>query len=659
MAYSAEANALLARPVRRSSEASLDFRADIEGLRGISVAAVVLFHAFPALLPGGFIGVDVFFVISGFLITRILLREQQTTGHIDFLEFWCRRIRRILPAATVALIGTAFLFCLAPAMDARQLGKSALAAALFYLNWRQAEKGVDYLAAEDGDNPLLHYWSLGVEEQFYLFWPMLFTALLALGGRTPLRQAWVATAVAIAALAVIDFAYGAYLTSTNRSFGFFSTLSRAWQFLCGALVAVVGSLHSDSKKADSYFGVLSVGCLAVLAVSFLSVDASYAYPGLIALAPTVAAALLVHSSAHRRSWGGSVLAFSTLRELGRISFSLYLVHWPLIVAARIFRGAEPVAMSAAVVLSLILAAAMYRFVEMPMRTARALTSSKRKTLIFGAGLVAAGALTGLALRSFGPDHIAIAPGVFVSGEAITGDRPIIYDDGCLVRQDDTTWASCVYGAVNGTKSVVLFGDSHAANWFPALDAAAKTEGWRLIVRVRAACAPIDAPQKLADGTPYHDCAVWRRTVLKEIRTLAPGLIVVGSNSQGHSLDAEQRVLAALADAAPTVVMRDTPRLPEAAVTCLRRERDPDVCSWEINRIGGRTYPKTSETELPRNARILDLNGRLCASGVCRAVKDDWVLMTDNHHLTARVSSSFADAFAKELRTFGSREPFAP
>lgn len=651
MAYS-ETEALPRTRADAPAIAHPDFRPDIEGLRGVSVAAVVMFHAFPAAVPGGFIGVDVFFVISGFLITRILIGEARKTGRIDLLGFWARRIRRILPAATLVLLATAALIWLTPAVDARYLGNGMVAAALFYLNWRQAAKAVDYLAAEDGDNPVLHYWSLAVEEQFYLIWPLLLTALLALRRRRVPPRALAGAGIVIAALAALSFAYGAHLTFTNGPLAFFSTCSRAWQFLCGALVAVLG--HGSRPLGTAWGNGLSLGCLALLAASFGAIGSASAYPGFLALVPTAAAALLIHAGAGERSWGGTLVALPLLQYVGRISFSLYLWHWPLLVLGRASFGDSLATSCAAIALAVVLATATYLCVESPIRTNRTLMALRGRTYVMGAGLVAAGTLAGLAVRHFSPDVVVIGPGVLRSGEALRDDRPVLYADRCLLRQHELQYEPCVYGARAGTRSVVLMGDSHAASWFPALDAAATAEGWRLIVRAKAACRAVDAKQKLEDGREYAECEAWRKAVLRELRGLKPDLIVVASKSHSFAKKAERRVIAALAAVAPTIVMRDTPRLPESPIVCLRRTRDPAACTWKIDGTKGRKYPRNEAGELPENARILDLNHRICPAGICRAVLDGVVVMTDPHHLSASLSASLAPEFARELKAAGAR-----
>lgn len=634
-------------PVARAALPIVGFRPDIEGLRGVCVAAVVLYHAFPSALPGGFTGVDVFFVISGFLITQLLLREFKLTGRFDLADFWARRARRILPAATFVLCGTALIALTLAAIDARLLGRNMIAAALFYYNWRQAGEAVDYLAADDRDNPLLHYWSLAVEEQFYLAWPLLLTAV-AFWRRYD--ASWAMTtlvAALIAVLAIASFALCVYLTATNAPLAFFSTFSRSWQLLTGAFFAVI-SVQAKTLR-PRLAGAIGISCILALLASFIWITAAASYPGYAALVPTGAAALLLHFGASRTSWASVGLAAAPLRYVGRISFSWYLWHWPLLVFGKAVL-AENIAVSwIAIFLSFCLASVTYRFVEKPIRWSATLRTSRRRTLGFGLALISLGAGAGLAMKSYGPDSVPVGAGAFISGNAIKFDRPIIYRDRCMLRIDDVQYSACEYGATSGNKTVVLFGDSHAGNWFSALNEAAKKQNWRLLVRVKASCRPIEARQFRRDGLEYHECAAWRRAVIDELRALTPNLIVIAAMADNLPAEGEMKIIQRLADMAPTVVMRDTPALPETPATCLRRTGDPLACTWRFEDVRSRTsYPITREAELPKNARILDLNKRICPQGICRAVTDQLVLMTDKHHISDSFSATLADEFEKLL-----------
>jgi peptidoglycan/LPS O-acetylase OafA/YrhL len=624
------------------------FRADIEGLRAVCVIAVVLYHAFPNWLRGGFIGVDIFFVISGYLITGLLLHEVQQTGGIDLLRFWGRRIRRILPAATFVLCCIAVLALLFPALDTRVLSRHILAAAFFFHNIRQGWDAVDYLGAAHDGNPLLHYWSLSVEEQFYAVWPLVLLGACFLF-RSQMRQR--TFIVLIAALWLASFAYSVHLTRTSPAWAFFDPLSRSWQLLSGAFLAAAEPvLRPPGGRPRAVLGYL---CLAVLVASFAGISNRQPYPGLIAAIPTLAATLLIHANAGRQTSTAAILGHPVLRYIGRISFSWYLWHWPMLVYGRMAFGDGIAPLAAMIAVSFVLAALTYRFIEQPIRHGATFTRALVPTYALGLGLIGAGALTGVAVRHLVPDGVHLGGGVYVSARAIRQDRPIIYSDRCLRRFADVDYPECAYGAPSAARTVVLFGDSHAGNWFEPLNEAAKAEGWRLLVRIKASCRPIDADQIALEGghaRPYTECKAWRDAVLAEIDRLAPDLIVAAGT--GHDLpgEAERRVLARLAAAGRRVViMRDTAWFPEEAIACLRKAGDPSRCEWPLAELlPPLNYPRTPAADLPSRTRVLDMSHRLCPDAHCRAVQDGRVVTFDSHHLTASFSRTLTADFRAVL-----------
>jgi peptidoglycan/LPS O-acetylase OafA/YrhL len=629
------------------------FRADIEGLRAVCVIAVVLYHAFPAWLRGGFIGVDIFFVISGYLITGLLLNEAQQTGSIDVLRFWGRRIRRILPAATFVLCCIALLALLFPALDTRMLSRHILAAAFFFHNIRQGWEAVDYLGAAHDHNPLLHYWSLSVEEQFYAVWPLVLVgACFLFRGGTRQRT----LIVLIAALWVASFAYSIYLTRTSPVWAFFDPLSRSWQLLSGAFLA--GAEPSARRPGGHRLNaVLGYLCLGVLVGSFAAISNHQPYPGLIAAIPTLAATLLIYANAGRQTGAAAILGHPALRYIGRISFSWYLWHWPLLVYGRMAFGDGVAPLAAMIALSFVLAALTYRFIEQPIRHGATFTRALVLTYALGAGLIGAGVLTGVAMRHLVPDGVHLGGGVYVSARAIRQDRPVIYSDRCLRRFADVDYPACTYGAPSATRTVVLFGDSHAGNWFEPLNEAAKTEGWRLLVRIKASCRPIDADQIAREGgheRPYTECKAWRDAVLTEIDRVTPDLIVVAGTGHDLPVDAERRVFARLAAAARSVIiMRDTAWFPEEGIACLRKTGDPARCEWPLAKLlPPLNYPRTPDADLPPRTRVLDMSHRLCPAARCRAVQDGKIVMFDSHHLTASFSRTMTGDFRAMLAAVG-------
>ena len=622
------------------------FRDDIEGLRGIAVGSVVLFHAFPSMLPGGFIGVDVFFVISGFLITRLLLREAQRSGRIDLAAFWARRVRRILPAATLGLCGVAASALCLPALDARLLWRHVVAAALFYYNWRQAGEAVNYLASEDSENVLLHYWSLAVEEQFYLVWPLLVAGFVLWRHRRGLPV--VASrpfAVMVGILGFASLVACVLVTRVSEPLGFFATYSRAWQLLGGALVAM--ATLSGSPMRRPLAEIVAALAIVTLLASFWGISRSFSYPGLVAVVPTAAAALLIASGAGG-TWTGRALAVAPLRYVGRISYSWYLWHWPLIAFAGLILGEGALGPWVAIGLSFVLASAAYHFIETPLRFSPRLTASKRLTLAFGAALIALGVGVGLALKQMAQDDLPLGDGRIASRTAVEADRARIYREGCLLRLSDVTQQPCIYGDREASRTLVLLGDSHAANWFPPIDAAARRLGWRLVVRAKAACPPVDG-KVLRGGKAYEECAAWMPGALADIERLRPQRIIVASIGRHGDAAGERRVLARLATVAPVTVVRSTPTFPERPTACLRRKQTPDACTWRLSDIAGQgSFPETPESELPQGVHVLDIRDRVCPGGICRAVMNGEVLASDISHLTKGFALTMTDVFEKLL-----------
>ena len=700
------------------------FRADIEGMRGLAVAIVVLFHAGLAGVAGGFVGVDVFFVISGFLITGLLLRERERSGRIALLSFYARRARRLLPAAIVVLVVTlvAAMNLIAP-LDRPGVGLDGAAAAISIGNIRFALASGDYFATVAAPSPFLHFWSLAVEEQFYLVWPALIL-LVARG-----RHARAIVAVALVGIVIASFGANLILTDLAANWAFYSLPTRAWELGLGGLVAVIGSGAAGRVPP---FVSIAVGWLGLAAIGFatMAFDSSLAWPGVAALVPSLGAAALL-AAGPSRFGANRILTLTPVRALGKISYSLYLVHWPILVLAPFLTGAPPDDLSRAclVAVSVGLAALSWAANETPFRTAlpRLAHQPGRSVSIGLAAMLAVVVLAVGPSIDVGGAHVATAaeqadgatdpsadpwpsddsgadpsvspsattsasasapgsvppsgapspvpggtprptprPDVGLTGPLPADVRPSLVDargdeerlrrDGCLAYEMVTKPADCVYGVRDGTFTVALVGDSHAAQWFPALERLAKHEGWRIVTFVKVACPFIDMRvANTALKREYRECAAFNEATIDRLRSIRPDLTLVSmSRIAIHPLSADDDTVAAKGAAVGRMLDRltgrvaiivDTPYAGWDVPGCLSAHED-DVTACAIPRSTAFTdHLGGLETVAAKasGAGRIDLTKRVCVGSPCSVVVNGMIVFRDIGHLTATFSRSLAPA----------------
>ena len=378
------------RPRRRGTArggAPAGFRADIQGLRALAVTLVLLYHLWPDALPGGYIGVDVFFVISGFLISQHLFREVRETGRVSVPAFWARRIRRLLPASllvlAVTLVGTVIWM---PANEKTSAFTDVGASALYVVNWLFARESIDYLAQDDAPSVVQHYWSLAVEEQLYVIWPILIVGIALLVGAIIRRRGgapgWSAVRIALALALGLVFAgslvFSATMTSTSPGEAYFNTFVRAWEFAGGALLALlVSRLPSMQESSAGLRAVVAtvtawIGIAMILVASFTYTDAS-SFPGPMALLPVVGTLMVIAAGAQQgRLSVSGISGWRPVASVGTWSYSIYLWHWPIIVLApfALHHQLGDVDKWVVVGMAVLLGALSSRFVEDPARSHR-------------------------------------------------------------------------------------------------------------------------------------------------------------------------------------------------------------------------------------------------------------------------------------------------
>ena len=450
--------ASVAEPAFRLAHAE-GYRADIDGLRALAVAIVVIFHAGVSPLRGGFIGVDIFFVISGYLITRQISAEMEA-GKFSILGFYERRVRRIAPALLFAIAATLVVapFILFPT-ELVTSGVTAIASVLSVANlYLLASAG--YFAADAGTQPLIHMWSLGVEEQFYLFFPLLLVAF-ARGSRSAARWTTVSFALASLALCII-------VTRYDRDFAYYFPLTRAWELLAGASLVFVTIPRMPAWLRDAAAG----GALLLIAASAYKFYPQMAFPGFYALAPCLATVVLIAVGSQGGSAVTSGLSTGPLVWLGQISYSLYLVHWPIIVFYRMARGVpiSPVEGWALVMASVAVAWFSWRYVERPFREKKILAT--RKALFAGTGMMALAILVMAFFTSFVPLRPANEADKLASfldyddATAYRRGRCFLFGHKDRLADFDTT--ACLQ-PVPGKANILLIGDSHAAHLWSGLE----------------------------------------------------------------------------------------------------------------------------------------------------------------------------------------------
>ena len=639
------------------SSARPTFRPDNEGLRGAAILLVVLFHAGVPALAGGFVGVDLFFVLSGYFITGLLVREQAESGGVNLMEFYGRRARRLLPSLIVVLLVTlaAVMWLYAP-IDQPTIAANARAVALSAGNYEFARTAVDYFSS--AANPLLHTWTLAVEEQFYVVWPLLFLLVGAMAERR------LVAALAIAGLA--SFAASLWLTTTAQPWAFFGMPTRIWEFALGGVVALL--LRPSAERDARRGALLQIAALAAIGFAVISYDRATSYPGVAALVPALAAAaLLVGGAWAPASAASRMLSTPALRWLGRLSYAWYLWHWPLVgigvVLDRDIGVAGRLVWSGA---ALGLAWLTQRFIESSAREGR-LARIRTEWLApaalvvsVGAALVAHGALRVAERRVASPEQRTLA----------MARRDRMQHD-CWATTVDDLKGPCELGDRTSSTVIMLLGDSHAEHWLAGLDRAGRERGWKIVAMVKGGCPVADMPELMNARLKryYHECTRYREAMLQRIVSARPAAVILSSwdhyiPPDGTGSDRQvtpemwrrglRRTYERLTGAGlPVVAIRGTPRTWFDVPACLSRQaaRLPFAgpCSYERARS---LSPAALEAQaaaargLP--IRFVDMNDQICPTRECGVVRNGVVVFTDDNHLTASFSRSMAPVLGARL-----------
>jgi peptidoglycan/LPS O-acetylase OafA/YrhL len=663
------------------SSTKLSFRPDIQGLRAVAVALVILAHAGVAGFAGGYVGVDVFFVLSGYLITGLLLEERVATGTIRYGEFLARRLRRLLPAMLAMLLVVLIVstIVLTP-FEMRQQSRSFPYAAAWISNFFFSFAERDYFLALQDHDLFLHTWSLGVEEQFYLIWPWLVLLFVGFKARVAdrLSQGKVIL-VGFAMVFVASLVLSIYLSANLPLLAFYMMPSRFWQFALGSGVYVGMHMAFDWRAVSmgrkgkigawiaGLTGVMLVICSAVL----LSPDISY--PGWYALAPSFGAALLIAAGRiSDRAAAGPILSSGLFVWIGDRSYSLYLWHWPILILGTA-TGISGLVAGKLVLVALTVALAMlsYRYIELPFWKGRFRTAIPKHVVVYAVTtiIVSVTAYNALERQVFGSSvESLVADGYDPRMDA----DPRVYLSGlhCDTGHFATQVVPCALGNPTGERLAVLLGDSIGAQWSPAVSEIFPSPEWQILVLTKSACAIVDKTWHYNKaGGDYTVCTEWRNMVLDYIDMIAPDVLIIGSSATYNFtatdwVDGTTRVLQRVAPSVGHVVLiAGTPHLSFDGPSCLE---DPWRFSFRL--INGDRECEEAMTETRSdvvanylrqsasgfvNVGVVELGGLVCPDGRCAAqTTDGVVIFRDEKHITASFARSLVPLFKNRLEVLG-------
>jgi len=673
----------------------------VQGLRAIAVLLVVLYHFWPGRLPGGYVGVDVFFVISGFLITGHLMREIDATGGVRLAQFWARRARRLLPASLLVL-----LFCALCVMSPYLMPTSALPgevreilASTFYVeNWYLALNSADYLNHAGSPTTVQHYWSLSLEEQFYVMWPllMLLAAWIAVKWARGRRRQVVVLTLGIVSIA--SFVFCVVFTLTNPAPAYFVTFGRMWEFGLGAMIALVPALRVRNAWASF---VLGWGGILALVYTAFRFDAQTPFPGYAALLPALGAAAIIAASNTDRWWYPTrILSVRPAQFVGDISYSLYLWHWPLIIIAPSvpFWGLSIYHRVALLAICFVLAWLTKRFVEDPVRRWKALTRRPARVTLW-ASLAAMVVVAGTAGAAWAVNAPAYQRGVEAIQE-LRADPPACFgaasvldpscadtdfgdtilpapgfagvdqpaDEQCFMQLNDARAYECEFGSdAADAPRIALIGDSHAYQLLSTFQRMADENGWHLITFFKGACPWNTTPISSA-GAFGAACGEWREAVGEKLADLDLDAVFTASlattpfSSAGYdsSFDAAvtgyRNAWKQFTDRGiPVVTVVDNPTWETDPNKCLRT-RDAAECTGARAEVLHEDPVKTAATGT-EGVSLLDFTDVYCDDTTCFPVVGGANIYRDQDHLTVTFVDTLAPEYTAALQAVlaGSRD----
>jgi peptidoglycan/LPS O-acetylase OafA/YrhL len=642
------------------------YRPDIQGVRAIGALLIAIYHIWIHRVSGG---VDVFFVMSGFLMTALLLKAHARNGRLDPLAFWGKIIRRVAPSAYLILLLTLIYgYFRAPGPLVENLVMEVIYSALHLENIRLIHTATDYLARDEPVSAVQQFWALSIQMQFYAFLPLLLMAGLWFSFRWRTLLPLLGLLVG---LWMASFVYSLLVTASNPAQAYFNPGARAWEFLAGSLLAIASPYIRLGGTIRNGCGLLG---LALLFLTGLLATPGTAFPGYIALVP-VSAALLLITAGLGSSPGPAtrLLASRPLVSLGDVSFTIYLWHWPLLVFYQYHANVVtpgPLAGSLIILCSIGLAYATHHLFEKPLKGLR--WREPLTSYALGLAFLAPLMITSLNFKSSVAAVQQERAAFWTEGEdrqarlanldfeafhldlaeedlrAVKSMLPSVYEDGCHQDINEDAAIHCELGDTQASLTVVLVGGSHATQWLPALDAIGREHGVRVINMTKSGC-PFGA---MPNSNP--SCHAWNRNALDELARLQPDAIITNSTRsgpRGESVPMEYvGQWRAVANMGITIIgIRDNPWYDFDVPTCLALNSDDDTaCTIERAQALEATNPVESWLERIPDMHSIDMNDFLCDDRTCYTAYGEYLFYRDHNHLSVSYVSSLSRALRIRL-----------
>lgn len=660
---------------RKPSDYRLGYRPDIEGLRAIAILLVVAEHAGVSWLTGGFIGVDVFFVLSGYLITALLVQEIGTTGSLDFAAFYVRRLRRLMPGLYL-MLGVTFVLTWQLVSPIDQMGQADAggSAAVWLSNFYFAFTDQGYFSPDAKSSLFLHTWSLGVEEQFYLLWPLMLVLVCGAwqGAKRPLAP----SRLRFVLLVVFALSLGLCLwwAGSAPHLAFYMMPARAWQFSLGALVCMyfgtprlpqqnVWRDRLTNSKVMLIFGWGGVGAILVAAVM---IRGDTPYPSTWALLPSLGAAGVIAAGAQTWNQGvGRWLALRPMQAVGRVSYSWYLWHWPVLLIGLLVPGMQGGWQKAALVtLSLVLAVVAYRAFELPIRRIRWVV--EKPYLGIGAGLALMVVATLFAIHWHDLSMQEVRTPEQARLFRAKWDIPVIYFEGCDDWDTSADVKVCSFGPSQASHTAVVVGDSVVLQWFPAIRRLFNKRGWRLLAITKSACPMVARPifyERI--GKIYTKCGQWRKLAIEKLQAVKPAAVIMGSAysydfTKRQWIEGTRELINSINPVTRHIyILRSTPTLPFNGLECIA----PHKLLYRLL-IGGRdgcstpayskhfddvyTWLESAASHYP-DVSMVDMTEAVCPNALCRAKLEGKIVYRDGQHITASFAKSLAEQFDRAMQ----------